>query len=130
MNYPQRSEEIVEEKRDRGYAIKDTAWRVDYSKNKNEYDDGLGAIATPMLSGRKVLGCVNLAWIARLFNSDQIARKNADRLKVAALKISSLASPSHTQPMHTLIHTLIMPLIYIDIFSNFSIASNSSFYGP
>jgi hypothetical protein len=50
MNYPQRSEEIVEEKRDRGYAIKDTAWRVDYSKNKNEYDDGLGAIATPILS--------------------------------------------------------------------------------
>jgi len=34
MNYPQRSEEIVEEKRDRGYAIKDTAWRVDYSKKK------------------------------------------------------------------------------------------------
>jgi hypothetical protein len=99
-------------------------------KRKNEYDDGLGAIATPILSGRKVLSRVNLAWIARLFNSDQIARKHADRLKVAALKISSLASPSQTQPMHTLMHTLKMPLIYIDIFCKFSIASNSSFYGP
>ena len=83
--------EILEETRDRGYAIRDTAWGGDYSKSKNEYDDGLGAIAVPILSGRKVLGCVNLVWIARLFNSDQIARKHADRLKVAALKISSLA---------------------------------------
>jgi IclR family mhp operon transcriptional activator len=91
LEQPQRIEEILEETRDRGYAIRDTAWGGDYSKSKNEYDDGLGAIAVPILSGRKVLGCVNLVWIARLFNSDQIARKHADRLKVAALKISSLA---------------------------------------
>ncbi|NBW68662.1 MAG: hypothetical protein EBR47_08275 [Betaproteobacteria bacterium] len=91
LERPQRIAEILEETRTRGYAIRDKDWGGDYSKNKKEFDDGLGAIAVPILSGRKVLGCVNLVWISKLFNSDQIAKLHVSRLQVAARKISTLA---------------------------------------
>ena len=94
LDRPEELETLLEATRVRGYAIRDSGWGGDYSKAKSDFDDGLGAIAVPILVDKKVLGCVNLVWIGRLFTPEKIAASHVGRLQLAAQKIAVLASTS------------------------------------
>lgn len=94
LDRPEELEALLEATRARGYAIRDSGWGGDYSKPKSDFDDGLGAIAVPILVDRKVLGCVNLVWISRLFTPEKIAASHVSKLQLAAQKIAVLASTS------------------------------------
>lgn len=80
---------VIEETQRRGYALRDTRWGGHPSKPKQVFDDGLMAIAVPIISGGKVLGCVNIVWIARVLKYTDIVRLHLDDLKGAAVKIAS-----------------------------------------
>ena len=92
LNRPAELERVLADTRARGYAIRDLGWGGDYRRSRQEFDDGLGAIAVPILRRSKVLGCVNIVWIARLFTADQIAKVHAVKLQDAAQKIAQLAA--------------------------------------
>jgi IclR family mhp operon transcriptional activator len=94
LERPEALEAMLEATRERGYAVRDSSWGGDYSRPKSDFDDGLGAIAVPILVDRKVLGCVNLVWIGRLFTPEKIAASHVSRLQLAAHRIAGLASTS------------------------------------
>ncbi|MBL8382910.1 MAG: helix-turn-helix domain-containing protein [Burkholderiales bacterium] len=92
LRQPARLAQVLSQTREQGYALRDPDWGGGFGKSKGEYDDGLNAIALPILSGRKVLGCVNIVWIARLFGPDRIVRDHISSLRAAAEELSVLAA--------------------------------------
>lgn len=80
---------ILEETRRRGYSIRDPHWGGHFSENKSRYDDGLMAIAVPIMLGDQVLGCLNIVWIRRLFKPLDIAKRHLSDLNQAAALIAS-----------------------------------------
>lgn len=91
---PAALERLLERTRDQGYAVRDPGWGGDNRRPREEYDDGLSAIAVPILAGRRVLGCVNIVWITRVLSVEHIARVHAGRLQRAAREIAVLAQRS------------------------------------
>lgn len=80
---------IVGETRSRGFGTRDPRWGGHVSQPKSEYDDGLMAIAVPILVRGRAIGCINLVWIARLFKPGQIVREHLADLQEASLLIST-----------------------------------------
>ena len=81
--------EMIEDTVRRGYGIRDPRWGGDPVESKDRVDDGLMAIAVPILSGGKVLGCVNIVWIARVLTSAEIVRLHLADLQEAARLIAA-----------------------------------------
>lgn len=74
--------------RESGYGFRDTSFGGHFDKPRREYDDGRDSIATPILAGDRVLGCVNLTWTARVADVATIARKHVAALRDAADRIA------------------------------------------
>lgn len=83
-------ERLLEQTRSQGYAVRDPGWGGDYRRPRAEYDDGLGAIAVPIRAHRRVVGCVNIVWIARILTVERIVASHARQLQTAAEKIAAL----------------------------------------
>jgi IclR family mhp operon transcriptional activator len=79
---------VLTETRNRGYGVRDPRWGGHYSEPKSRYDDGLNAIAVPIVHHTTVLGCINLVWIRKLFTHEVMARKHLSDLKSAAGEIA------------------------------------------
>ncbi len=84
LRSPLTFDRILRETREKGYGCRDLAWGGHYSLPESQYDDALNAIAVPILSQRRVLGCVNIVWIRRLFRQEQVASRHLGDLKKAA----------------------------------------------
>ncbi len=80
---------ILEETRRRGYSIRDPHWGGHFSEDRSSYDDGLMAIAVPIMSDGRILGCLNIVWIRRLFKPLDIAKQHLGDLKQAASLIAT-----------------------------------------
>ena len=78
----------IEETKARGYGTRDPRWGGHFSEPKGRYDDGLMAIAVPILADGRALGCINLVWIAKLLKPAQIVKQHLGDLKEAAALIS------------------------------------------
>lgn len=83
-------EHLLGQTRAQGYAVRDPGWGGDYRRPRSEYDDGLGAIAVPIRAHGRVVGCVNIVWIARILAVERIVASHATQLQAAAVKISAL----------------------------------------
>lgn len=90
LRSPHRLERILRETRERGYGCRDLAWNGHYSLPKSRYNDGLDAIAVPILGRSRIWGCVNIVWIGRLLRQDQVARRYLRDLVKAAESIASV----------------------------------------
>jgi IclR family mhp operon transcriptional activator len=88
---PKKLAQMLAQTRDQGFALRDPNWGGGYDKTKGEYDDGLNAIALPILSGRRILGCVNIVWIARLFGPERMVKEHLPSLQSAASELGQLA---------------------------------------
>jgi len=90
-------ERMLEATHERGYSIRDLQWGGHFSETKAQYDDGLAAIAVPILVKNRVVGCVNIVWIARVAKVDVIVKKHiVDLQKAAGLIAASYESTTPT----------------------------------
>lgn len=74
--------------RERGYGFRDTSFGGHFDKPRREFDDGRESLATPIIVGDRVLGCVNLTWTARVADFMTIARTHLGAVRDAADQIA------------------------------------------
>lgn len=84
-----RIERMLDETQARGYSIRDSEWGGHLSEPKARYDDGLAAIAVPILASKRVVGCINIVWIARVATVDTIVKQHLAALQNAASLIAA-----------------------------------------
>lgn len=90
LGKPREFERLLDTTRQRGYAVRDPKWGGDYRRPREEFDDGLAAIAVPILGRNRVIGCVNIVWIARILTVDRIVSAHVQQLQSAAARIAEL----------------------------------------
>jgi IclR family mhp operon transcriptional activator len=91
---PKRFNEILEETRQRGYGIRAAGFSGGGYGNP-PVDDGLAAIALPLLDGVRVHGSVNILWIKTAFTIERFASRHLQDLRKAA---SDIVSSLHNHP--------------------------------
>lgn len=82
---------MLEETRLRGYGVRDPRYGGS-SQSLKVFDDGLSAIAVPILldtAGPRVLGCLTVVWLRRFNLEREIVRTHLPVLKKAAAKIAT-----------------------------------------
>jgi len=93
-----RFEKILAETRKRGYALRDSGY-VGGFYGTSPRDDGLAAIALPLLDRKSVHGAINILWVKTAFSIEDFASRYLGDLQAAAYEIvSSLhQAPSQTR---------------------------------
>ncbi|TMJ92611.1 MAG: hypothetical protein E6G77_25300 [Alphaproteobacteria bacterium] len=83
---PKRLEEIFAEVRERGYATRDPIFRGGHY-GQPPFDDGLAAIAVPLLDRKRVHASVNILWTCTAFTVEEFAARHLSDLQSAAAEI-------------------------------------------
>ena len=83
---PRRLEHILAETRRRGYATRDTGY-VGGFYGALPQDDGLAAIAVPILDGTRVHGSINILWVKTAFTTEEFAARHLAALQAASSEI-------------------------------------------
>lgn len=73
--------------RERGYGTRDPA-SVGGSYDGPPADDGLAAIAVPLLDRTRVHGSINILWIKTAFTIEEFAARHLTDLQAAAAEIA------------------------------------------
>jgi IclR family mhp operon transcriptional activator len=89
---PKRLEKILAETRRRGYGIRDPGF-VGGTYGALPQDDGLAAIALPLLDGTYVHGAVNILWVKTAFTIEDFANRHLADLQAAAREIVESLHP-------------------------------------
>ncbi len=85
---PKRLDRILAETRQRGYGTRDAIF-IGGSHGDLPRDDGLAAIAVPLLDRTRVLGSVNILWVKTAFTIEDFAARYLNDLQAAAREIVS-----------------------------------------
>jgi IclR family transcriptional regulator, mhp operon transcriptional activator len=80
---PRRLDRILAETRQRGYATRDPSFTGGPHGGPSR-DDGLAAIAVPLLDGTRVHGAINILWIKSAFTVEEFAVRHLSDLRAAA----------------------------------------------
>jgi IclR family mhp operon transcriptional activator len=80
---PKRLERILGETRRKGYGTRDSSF-VGGFYGAPPHDDGLAAIAVPLLDQTRVHGAINILWIKTAFSEEEFAARHLDALRQAA----------------------------------------------
>jgi IclR family transcriptional regulator, mhp operon transcriptional activator len=83
---PKRLEKILAETRERGYGTRDPIF-IGGFYDSPAADDGLAAIAVPLLDRTCVHGSINILWIRTAFTVEQFAARHLPELQAAAVEI-------------------------------------------
>jgi IclR family transcriptional regulator, mhp operon transcriptional activator len=83
---PKRLDKILAEVRERGYGTRDPAF-VGSGYDGPPVDDGLAAIAVPLLDRTRVHGSINILWIKTAFTVEEFAARHLTDLQAAAAEI-------------------------------------------
>lgn len=78
---------LLEETRSLGYGTRTPDFGGDYSKTRDESDDGHDSIAVPITVYGQVVACINLSWTARVAKPKVIAERHLNDLSAAAAEI-------------------------------------------
>ena len=81
-----RLERIFAETRRKGYGIRDTSFAGGFYGGL-PHDDGLAAIAVPLVDRRRVHGAINILWIKTAFAMEEFAARHLGALQSAAREI-------------------------------------------
>jgi IclR family mhp operon transcriptional activator len=93
---PKRLDLVLTETRSRGYGTRDPAFGGGAYGNP-PVDDGLAAIAIPLLDRTRVHGSVNILWIKTAFTIEEFAERHLADLRAAAAEIvDSLRASTRT----------------------------------
>jgi IclR family mhp operon transcriptional activator len=83
---PQRLAHILDETRRRGYGTRDPVFTGGHYGGA-PVDDGLAAIAVPLIDGGRVHGAINILWIRTAFSIEAFAQRHLADLQAAAAEI-------------------------------------------
>jgi IclR family mhp operon transcriptional activator len=83
---PKRLDRILAETRQRGYAIRDPVFVGGFYGTAPQ-DDGLAAIALPLLDGNRVHGAINILWVKTAYTVEDFANRHLADLQGAAREI-------------------------------------------
>jgi IclR family transcriptional regulator, mhp operon transcriptional activator len=86
VHEPKRIEKILAETRQRGYGIRDPGFFGGFY-GASPYDDGLSAIALPLLDRRRVHGAINMLWVRTAYTVEDFANRYLADLQAAAREI-------------------------------------------
>jgi IclR family mhp operon transcriptional activator len=90
---PRMIQALLTETRRLGYGTREASFGGDYDRPKSEYNDGLAALAVPILTeDERVLGCINIVWVERLFKAADMADKHLKDLQQTAKRIAKKMS--------------------------------------
>ena len=91
---PKRLDKILADTRQRGFGTRDPIF-VGGQYGTVPFDDGLAAIAVPLLDGTRVHGSINILWIKTAFTVEEFAARHLADLQAAAREIvGSLQAPA------------------------------------
>jgi IclR family transcriptional regulator, mhp operon transcriptional activator len=94
---PRRLEKILAETRQRGYGTRDPTFLGGHY-GSTPFDDGLAAIAVPLLDQARVHGSINILWIKTAFTVEEFAGRHLADLQTAAREIvHSIQGPTKRQ---------------------------------
>ena len=92
---PKRLEKILAETRKRGYGLRDPGFVGGFYGTAPQ-DDGLAAIALPLLAGNRVHGAINILWVKTAYTIETFANRYLADLQEAAREIvSALGNPTN-----------------------------------
>ncbi len=80
---------VLEQTRRQGYGQRELHFGGFYSKGGPDADEAYTSIAVPIIVDERVIGCVNLTWIARAATAADIATRHLAVLKAAAAEIAA-----------------------------------------
>jgi len=83
---PKKLERILAEVRERGYATRDPIFRGGHY-GQPPFDDGLAAIAVPLLDRKRVHASMNILWTWTAFTVEEFAARHLSDLQSAAAEI-------------------------------------------
>jgi IclR family transcriptional regulator, mhp operon transcriptional activator len=83
---PKRLEAILAETRRRGFALRDPGFVGGFYGSAPQ-DDGLAAIALPLLGKARVHGAINILWVKTAYSVEDFARRHLADLQAAAREI-------------------------------------------
>jgi IclR family mhp operon transcriptional activator len=83
---PKRLERILAETRQRGYGIRDPGFVGGFYGTAPQ-DDGLAAIALPLLDRIRVHGAINILWVKTAYTIEEFAGRHLTDLQSAAKEI-------------------------------------------
>ncbi len=92
---------ILDETRRLGYASRDPLFGGDGEKEMNVSDDGIDAIAVPVMHDGKVLATMNLVWPRKYRLKAQIVRNHLADLQETAAAIAAAAAEAETEKRST-----------------------------
>ena len=81
-----RLEKILAETRERGYAVRDPMFIGGFYGTAPQ-DDGLAAIALPLLDGTRVHESINILWVETAYTVEDFAKKHLADLQGAVQEI-------------------------------------------
>jgi IclR family mhp operon transcriptional activator len=80
---------VLEQTRRQGYGQRELHFGGFYAKGGPDADETYTSIAVPICVAERVIGCVNLTWIARAASAGEIAARHLADLKGAAAQIAA-----------------------------------------
>jgi IclR family mhp operon transcriptional activator len=83
---PKRLDRILAETRARGYGTRDPIF-TGGNFGIPPFDDGLAAIAVPLLDRTRVHGSINILWVKAAFTIEEFANRHLADLQAAAAEI-------------------------------------------
>jgi IclR family mhp operon transcriptional activator len=83
---PKRLDRILAETRARGYGTRDPIF-TGGNYGIPQIDDGLAAIAVPLLDRTRVHGSINILWVKAAFTIEEFANRHLADLQAAAAEI-------------------------------------------
>ena len=83
-----RLDTILQQVRESGYGYRDTQWGGREATYRKDADDGLDAIAVPILYKNAPLGCINITWIRSVLTRKQIVERHLADLIATSKTIS------------------------------------------
>jgi IclR family transcriptional regulator, mhp operon transcriptional activator len=83
---PKRFDRILADTRQRGYGVRDATF-TGWSHGSTPRDDGLAAMAVPLLDRTRVHGSINILWLKTAFTVEQFAAMHLADLQAAAREI-------------------------------------------
>lgn len=78
---------MIEQTRAQGYGTRDPGFGGHFYKSKREYNDGLLAIAVPVLVRSVVVATINMVWVERVATPRQMAARHLMDLQKAARQV-------------------------------------------
>jgi IclR family mhp operon transcriptional activator len=94
---PKRLEKILMDTRRRGYGTRDAGF-VGGFYDAPPHDDGLAAIAVPLVDGARVHGSINILFIRTAFSVEEFAARHLGALQAAACEIVAALYGSASGP--------------------------------